>query len=85
MATIIDSSDPARLVGLKQAAYVMECLVKGQSEEEIVRTIGGDEQLVTMWISFLKHNHWITETMGGWSTTAKGVAWSRRDMSARTV
>lgn len=85
MATIVYSTDPARLVGLKQAVYVMECLVKGQSEEEIVRTISGDEQLVTMWISFLKHNHWIAETNGGWSSTAKGVAWSRRDMSTQAV
>jgi len=85
MATIFHSTDPARLVGLKQAVYVMECLVKGQSKEEIVGTLGADEQLVTMWISFLMHNHWIAQTIGGWSSTAKGVARSGRDMSTRTT
>ena len=70
--------DPVRLAGLKQATYVMQCLTKGQSWQEIAMSLGGDEQLVTMWISFLKHNHWITETKEGWFTTAKGIAWSSK-------
>lgn len=71
------------LRGLKQAIYVMECLIKGQTKEQIVRTLEGDEQLVTMWISFLRHNKWMEETSGIWSTTLKGAKWSNR-MSAQT-
>jgi hypothetical protein len=69
MTTIIE---PVRLAGLKQAVYVMDCLVKGHSEEQIAITLGDDKQLVSMWLLFLKHNHWIEETMNGWSLTAKG-------------
>lgn len=71
-----DSVQPA---GLRQAAYVMERLVTGKSKDQIVRTLYVDEQLVTMRISFLKHNHGIAETKEGWwSATAKGIAWSRK-------
>jgi len=79
MTTVID---PVQLAGLKQAAYVMECLVTGQSKEEIAIAFGGDKQLVAMWILFLKHNHWIAETKEGWSITAKGMLLSRRITSA---
>jgi hypothetical protein len=79
MTTIID---PVRLVGLKQAAYVMECLVKNASEEQIVSKLGGDEQLYDMWKIFLKYNQWVTETMQGWMVTAKGRMWSERLTSA---
>ena len=75
MNTLID---PVRLLGLKQAAYVMECLVKGQSEDEIVKMLGGDEQLFDMWKSFLKYNQWMTTEMEGWSMTGKGTEWSKR-------
>jgi hypothetical protein len=57
-------------------------MVKGQSKEQIVRTLEGDKQLVTMWISFLKHNKWMEEASGIWSTTLKGTKWSKR-MSAQ--
>ena len=75
MTTVID---PLQLAGLKQATYVMKSLVKGYTEEEITKILGGDEQLVTMWILFLKHNHWIEATMEGWDTTSKGLEWSKR-------
>jgi hypothetical protein len=75
MTTIIE---PVRLGGLKQAVYVMESLVKGQSEEQIAITLGNDKQLVSMWILFLKHNHWIEATMEGWDATSKGLEWSKR-------
>ena len=82
MTTVIE---PVQLAGLKQAAYVMECLVIGQSKEDIVRRLEGDKQLVDMWISFLRHNHWIEETVKGWSITTKGAAWSRNAKSSQTV
>jgi hypothetical protein len=75
MTTIID---PARLAGLKQAAYVMVCLVRNDSEAQVILTLGGDAQLYYMWKSFLKHNQWITETIQGYSITAKGSMWNKR-------
>jgi hypothetical protein len=65
------------LVGLKQAAYVLRCLVEGQSKKEVVSAFEEDEQLVDMWILFLKHNHWMEESSNGrWSLTAKGQVWA---------
>ena len=65
--------DPVMLAGLKQAAYVMDCLVKHDSEAQVILLLGGDEQLYNMWKSFLKHNQWMTESMQGWSVTSKGA------------
>jgi hypothetical protein len=79
MTSIIN---PVQLAGLKQAAFVMECLVRGRSEEEIVRMLGGDEQLFNMWKLFLKHNEWMVETFKGYSITAKGSLWNKRITSA---
>lgn len=70
--------DPIRLTGLKQATYVMQCLTKGQSEQQIANTMGDDKQLVKMWAFFLTHNHWMIREGEGWFTTAKGADWSRR-------
>jgi hypothetical protein len=70
-------NNPVQLAGLKQAAYVMKCLVEGYTEEEIVKILGKDQQLVVMWISFLRHNQWMEKSMEGWSMTAKGVVWSK--------
>src|SRR5688572_2311693 len=84
MTTLID---PVRLSGLKQASYVMRCITEGQTEEKIAIALGGDVQLVAMWLSFLKHNHWMTEGNGGWSVTAKGTQWSTKTTppSSRSV
>ena len=60
------------LVGLQQAVYVSRCLSEGQRRKEIAGAFQGDQQLVDMWILFLKHNHWIEFTNGRWSPTAKG-------------
>lgn len=74
MATMMD---PGRLSGLKQASYVMQRLTEGQSSEEIAASLGGDKQLVAMWLSFLRHNHWMTADDKGWAVTAKGARWNR--------
>lgn len=70
--------NPVQLAGLKQAAFVMGCLARGLSGEEIVRMLEGDEQLFDMWKSFLKHNEWMTETFEGYSITGKGAMWNKR-------
>lgn len=75
MTTVIQ---PTKLAGLRQAVYVMEGLVKGQSEEQMAITLNCEEQLITMWVAFLTHNHWIERTMSGWSISAKGAEWSNK-------
>lgn len=56
-----------RLPGLQQAVYIMGCLVRNDSEDETVTSMGGDNQLFHMWKSFLKHNQWMTETGATWN------------------
>jgi len=70
--------EPGSLSGLKRAAFIMHCITTGQTKDEVMRTMGGDVQLVSMWISFLRHNHWITEAPGGWAVTAKGAMWNKK-------
>ena len=74
--------DPMRLAGLRQASYVIECLSKHQSKEQVVLMLGGDEQLFEMWKSFLRHNRWMAETHEGWSITPKGAIWRQKISSA---
>ena len=81
MTTMIN---PNELVGLKQACFVMDSLVNHHSEEEIVQKLGGDAQLARMWILFLQHNHWMTETNGMWTITGKGSLWRRKVAVANT-
>ena len=61
--------NPDRLVGLKQACFVLDSLVTHDSEEEIAQKLGGDAQLARMWILFLQHNSWVTEPRGVWTIT----------------
>ena len=64
--------NPDRLVGLKQACFVLDSLVTHDSEEEIAQKLGGDEQLARMWILFLQQTHWVVEKRGVWTITGKG-------------
>jgi len=79
MTSIIN---PLKLSGLKQAAYVMECLVRKESEEQIAGALGGDGQLVELWKSFLKHNGWMMQTPRGYSVTSKGAIWTNQPATA---
>jgi len=79
MATMMD---PVRLSGLKQASYVMQSLTEGKSSEEITASLGGDMQLVSMWISFLRHNNWIIADVNGWAVTTKGAQWNRMNIDS---
>jgi len=74
MATLIA---PNRLSGLKQAAYVMDCITTDQTKDQIAIALGGDTQLVAMWVLFLEHNHWIVQDSNGWTVTPKGAMWSK--------
>ena len=75
MTTMIN---PGPLSGLRQAVYVMDSLVKNRSEEVIAKLPGFDEQLVTMLVLFLHHNHWMARTDGRWTVTPKGKSWRKK-------
>ena len=81
MTTMIN---PDQLVGLKQACFVMDSLVNHHSEGEIGQMLGDDEQLARMWILFLQHNNWVTETRGVWTITGKGLMWRGKVVVANT-
>ena len=70
--------NPDRLSGLKQACFVIDSLVAHYNEEAIAQKLGGDAQLARMWILFLQHNHWVTETSGVWTITGKGSLWRNK-------
>lgn len=73
-----DNVEPSKLRGLRQAAYVLDCLIEGKTESEIAITLEGDKQLARMWVSFLLHNHWVQQQMSDdrtthWVVTNKGI------------
>jgi len=52
---------PKKLSPLETAAYVLECIHEGKRKEEIVQRFDNDEQLVSLWLTFLKANDWLEE------------------------
>jgi hypothetical protein len=70
--------DPTKLSGLKQAVYVMQCLVRNDTESNIVKNLGDDQQLYNMWKIFLQHNGWMARTERGWKMSTKGERWTMR-------
>jgi hypothetical protein len=76
---LVSSINPLHLRGLNQALYILHCLGEGHSNEQIVQKFDGDKQLVDMWMSFVKHNHWIEkDRLGQWQLTEKGREWARK-------
>ena len=73
---------PAPLSGLRQAAFVMECLVRNYDRKEIVRMLDGDDQVCQMWESFLLHNNWLQKTEEGYAMTPKGAGWNKQVTTA---
>jgi hypothetical protein len=57
---------------LRQATYVMKRLEQGKDLDEIIRDFESDQQLVSMWLMFLEHNHWMEKPDGKWLITDKG-------------
>ena len=65
---------PSKLRGLMQAVYVAESLCIRFTPAEIAEQFNGDKQLVDMWVSFVRHNHWVKydSRTNRWAMTAKG-------------
>ena len=49
-----NTMNPRKLSPLQSAAYVLECIHEGKRKEEIVQRFEEDEQLVSLWLTFLK-------------------------------
>jgi hypothetical protein len=62
------------LRGLRAAAFIAGSLAESKDKEWIVSQFDGDEQLVNMWISFVRHNRWVNKNGAkeAWSLTDKG-------------
>ena len=74
-----ERKDPYNLRGLEQAIFLLEQLCGGRDRDVIISQMHGDEQLVSLWINFLQHNHWIERSSSEeWRITAKGIAWINR-------
>jgi predicted transcriptional regulator len=71
--------NPSRLSGLKCAVYLLDDVTKNESRDEIVKKFDGDEQLVDIWVSFIRHNHWIEQKESGqFVITEKGREWMKK-------
>ena len=78
MSTVRKSIDTRKLSGLHAAIRILKCLSKGESKEQLVKEFDNDEQLVSMWISFLLHNRWMINDNPDkehWVITDKGRDW----------
>jgi hypothetical protein len=52
--------DPAHsLSGLKQAFYILKCISDGRTWNDIVEEFDDDEQLVSIWINYLKERNYL--------------------------
>ena len=50
--------DPAHsLSRIKQAIYILRCISVGRTWNDIVKEFDDDEQLVSMWINYLKERN----------------------------
>ena len=63
--------------GLKIAMFVLQCLDRGQTRQQIVELLNGGEELVDVWISFPMQYDWIEQKKESdeWSVTVKGREW----------
>jgi hypothetical protein len=77
-AGVTDNIDPKALLGLEQALFILECMCDGDSDDEIYHKFHGDEQLVNMWLIFLKHNHWMSYDTARhrWALADRGREWA---------
>jgi predicted transcriptional regulator len=70
--------DTGKPYGLHAAIHILKCLSSGESKKQLVKDFDGDEQLVSMWMSFLLHNRWMIKDdpeKDHWVTTDKGQDW----------
>ena len=59
---------------MKQALYVLKGLTDSHTEKMVIEEFNGDEQIVRIWIGFLKDNRWMTRdhVKNKWIITDEG-------------
>jgi hypothetical protein len=67
-----------KLSPLESAVYVLRCIYEGKRKDELVQRFDGDEQLVSLWLTFLKANDWLQENQyanGQLEVSEQGRQW----------
>jgi hypothetical protein len=60
---------------LGTALHILRCIDEGQSRKEIIQSLDNNEQLVSVWIQYLKAISWLKEdTQGNLVATDDGKA-----------
>jgi hypothetical protein len=86
------SNNINRLTGLTAATYILKCLSKGYTKDQIYANFNDDIRLVSVWIDFLKDKKWIVQLKKedgddgvdrtGLKVTKEGKTWLKRFESA---
>jgi hypothetical protein len=68
---------------LTAAVYILKCVSEGKSRDQIVNNnFKGNRQLASIWINFLKANHWLEQNKAvansKISVSEEGKKWLRR-------
>jgi hypothetical protein len=67
--------DPAHsLSRIKQAFYILKCISDGRTWNDIVKEFDDDEQLVLIWINYLKERNYLNALS---AVTDKGYSFLR--------
>jgi hypothetical protein len=77
--------DPAHsLSRIKQAIYILSCLSHGKTWNDIVEDFDDDEQLVSIWINYLKERNYLNPSS---QVTDEGHSFLRNfiDSAAREI
>jgi hypothetical protein len=60
-----DRKDIDKLSGLKQAIAIATRLSNGEKLSDLIKDAKGDEQIVMIWVNFLRELKWLEESQDG--------------------
>ena len=64
---------------LGTALHILRCIHEGQSRKDIIQSLDNNEELVSVWIQYLKAISWLKEdTQGNLLVTEDGKLWIHR-------
>ena len=69
---------------LGTAFHILRCIDEGQSTKEIIQSLDSNEQLVSVWIQYLKAISWLKEDTQG-NLVASGDGKSRMQRYEMTI
>lgn len=69
---------------LGTAFHILRCIDEGQSTKEIIKSLDSNEQLVSVWIQYLKAINWLKEDTQG-NLVASGDGKSRMQRYEMTI